>query len=77
MVLWAIWTTRNKTAIEGVMIRKPTDIFHKIFVCMQRWQAWLKCTDQAHQEHWTAQVRGWLMDFVKWIMDRPPGECDL
>jgi hypothetical protein len=34
-----------------VAVRKPTDIFHKIFVSMQRRRTRLKCTDQTQQEH--------------------------
>jgi hypothetical protein len=29
-VLWSLWTTRNKMAIEEVYINKPADIFYKI-----------------------------------------------
>jgi hypothetical protein len=45
VVVWSLWTTRNKMSIEGVYLHRPTGIFCKILNCLQRWRARLKCTD--------------------------------
>lgn len=36
IVLWGLWTTRNKYAIEGVFPTKPGDILFKINTLMQK-----------------------------------------
>jgi hypothetical protein len=48
IVLWLLWTTRNKMPIEGVFQKNPTDILFKIRVCIQRWRPRLEQAGDAH-----------------------------
>jgi hypothetical protein len=47
VVLWILWITRNKFAIEGVCPNTPSDIIYKILLYLQRWRVLLKSGDQS------------------------------
>lgn len=68
-VLWSIWLTRNKYAIEGVFPNKPTDMLFKIFTVMQRWQVLLKGEEKEILEARSKTLRSWLEDFSKKCKD--------
>ncbi|CAL5053999.1 unnamed protein product [Urochloa decumbens] len=71
IVLWDIWNTRNKIAIEGVFPRNPTDVLHKIYAYFQRWRVLLKGEDQAKLDTGMAQVRVWMEAFMEKRRDYP------
>jgi hypothetical protein len=54
MVFWLLWTSRNKMVMEGVVLRRPADMFHNIFSCTQIWLLRLKPSDQEDQVRWVA-----------------------
>jgi len=39
---WAIWTTRNKMAIEKRSARAPTDVVYVALTLLQKWNILLK-----------------------------------
>jgi hypothetical protein len=47
IVLWVLWITQNKMTIEGVFVRNPTEVLHKICVFLQKWKLRLKPAEQS------------------------------
>ena len=43
---WALWTTRNKMAIEKGFPKAPTDIIYVALTLMQKWSILLKEEDR-------------------------------
>ena len=37
VLFWALWVTRNKLAIEGIIPKHPSDLVFKIVMFLQRW----------------------------------------
>jgi hypothetical protein len=72
VVLWAIWVTMNKTAIEGVAPKSPTDVLYKIHFFLQRWRALLGAGSQKKIDDMAAHVQGWMMKLQEEIKSRPP-----
>ena len=72
IVLWAIWTSWNKRAIEGKFPRYPTELLIKSNMFLQRWKVLLRGEDQGKIEAWVAQVKGWLESFMEKLRRRPP-----
>jgi hypothetical protein len=62
VVLWILWTTRNKFAIEGGCPTSPADVVHKILSYLQRWRLLLK-GEQARMDARATQIRSWLACF--------------
>jgi hypothetical protein len=46
MALWTLWNIRNKMAIEGVFVRNPITVFHKLYMLLQGWRVRLKSSEQ-------------------------------
>lgn len=42
VVLWSIWTTRNKMGIERKFQRSTNEVFHKMFNFLQKWKILLR-----------------------------------
>ena len=73
-VLWGLWTTRNKRAIEGKFPRSPTDVLFKIHAFLQRWRVRLRSEDQDKLANLEGQVRSWTEEFLLQLRGRPPDE---
>ena len=73
-VLWGLWTTRNKRAIEGKFPRAPSDILFKINAFLQWWKVRLRNEDQHNLQILEGQVRCW-MEFLLKLNSRPPDEA--
>jgi hypothetical protein len=75
IVLWAMWTTRNKMAIEGVFLGAPADIMLKISSYLQRWSVLLGASDRSEVGGGTKKVTSWMDNFLKKLETRtsPPG----
>jgi hypothetical protein len=58
--------------MEGVVLRRPADMFHNIFSCTQRWLLRLKPGDQEDQVRWVAQMRCWVDDLESRLKDDTP-----
>jgi hypothetical protein len=43
---WALWTSRNKAAIEKKIPRVPTDVVYSALLLIQKWSIKLKEKDQ-------------------------------
>ena len=43
---WALWTTRNKMAIEKSFVKTPTDVIYVAISLLQRWSVLLKEKDK-------------------------------
>ena len=46
IVLWMLWTARNKRMIEGKFPRYPTELLFKFNMFLQRWKVLLRRTNQ-------------------------------
>ena len=60
---WALWTTRNKMAINKTFPRAPTDIIYIALSLLQKWSAKLKEKDQEQIIKMNDAVTSWLKDF--------------
>lgn len=74
IVLWGLWTTRNKYAIEGTFATYPTEILFKIHVLMQKWKGLLKEEDRGLLEDKIKQAKEWLEGFTEECKLRPTAE---
>jgi hypothetical protein len=74
-VMWGLWTTRNKRAIEGKFPRAPSDILFKINAFLQRWKVRLRNEDQHNLQKLEGQVRGWMEEFLLKLNSRPPDDA--
>jgi hypothetical protein len=72
VVLWAIWVTRNKIAIEGVAPKSPTDVLHKIHSFLQKWRALLGAGEQKKVDDTAAQLQGWMKKLREELRSRSP-----
>jgi hypothetical protein len=61
--LWALWTTRNKMAIEKSFIKSPTDVIYFTISLMQRWSMLLKEEDKEHVSQTLEAILGWMKNF--------------
>ena len=37
VLFWSLWVTRNKLAIEGVVLKHPSDLVYKFMMFLQMW----------------------------------------
>ena len=47
VLFWALWVTRNKLAIEGIVPRHPSDLIFKTMMFLQVWAGLAKVQDNA------------------------------
>ena len=45
VILWCLWTVRNKMSIEKVFLGSSKEVFYKILICLQKWRRLLKEDD--------------------------------
>jgi hypothetical protein len=60
---WALWTYRNKMAINKTFPQVPTDIVYIALSLVQKWSIKLKEKDQDQIVRMKATVSGWLKNF--------------
>lgn len=60
---WALWTTRNKMAIEKQFPKAPTDIIYTGLSLLQSWSIKLKEEDKARVAKITEAILCWLKNF--------------
>jgi hypothetical protein len=63
VVFWVLWNVRNKRAIVGEFILKPSQIMLKFLGCVQKWKCRLCADDQERLDM--------MMTFVQfcWLED--------
>lgn len=71
-VLWSLWTTRNKMAIEGVFPNDPADVLFKIHACLQKWRPRLGSAEKEQLNKLKVHVQGWVEAFLEERRKRPP-----
>lgn len=72
IVLWGLWTTRNKIAIEGTYPSQPIEVLFKINVLSQKWRGLLKEEEKAILEERTKTTEEWLKEFIQECKKRSP-----
>jgi len=60
---WALWTTRNKIAIEKMIPKAPTDVLYIALSLMQKWSVKLKEKDQDRIMQIKNSITSWLKAF--------------
>lgn len=63
VVLWGIWSVRNKMAIEKKFPKSSNEVLVKIFKFMLKWRALLKGQDVQFLDEKLETVKKWLEDF--------------
>ena len=59
----ALWTTRNKIAIEKMIPKAPTDVMYIAISLMQKWSVKLKEKDQDGIMQIKDSIASWLKTF--------------
>lgn len=77
IVLWSLWTTRNKFAIEGVFPSQPLEILIKINFWMQKWQVLLRGGDRSRLEDKIKMATSWWKNFMEGVKNQPVAESFL
>jgi len=72
IVLWALWTSRNKRAIEGKFPTSPSELLFKTNAFLQRWMALLRERDKVKIMEWCGAMRGRTESFLMELKRRPP-----
>ena len=65
VVMWALWTIRNKRTLAGQFVRCPSDILFKIHSFLQKWKVLLRGIDHSRLEELAAQVKSWVESFLE------------
>jgi len=60
--MWALWTTRNKIAIEKMIPKAPTDVMYIAISLMQKWSVKLK-EDKDRIMQIKDSIASWLKTF--------------
>ena len=63
MVLWSLWTSRNKRAIEGKFPRLPIELMFKCDGFLQKWRGLMKDGEQSKIGEWRNLVVKWVESF--------------
>jgi len=74
-LFWGLWTTRNKSSIDGVFPKSPTEPLFKILSFLQKWRLVLKEHNRKKLEVQTQRVVNWLGEFTS--IPRSTGAEDL
>jgi len=62
---WALWTARNKMAIEKSFVKAPTDVIYVAVSLLQRWSVLLK-------EKYKERVSQALEAILRWLKNFKP-----
>jgi len=60
---WAIWTTRNKMAIEKKIPKAPSDVIYCAISLMQKWSLLLKEEDRETFDWAKDAIMKWMKSF--------------
>jgi hypothetical protein len=60
---WALWTTRNKMAIEKSFVKASTDVIYVAVSLLQRWSILLKEKDKERVSQALEAILRWLKNF--------------
>lgn len=60
---WALWTTKNKMAIDKKFLKATTDVIYIALSLLQRWSIRLKEKDQDQLLQVKDSITGWLKTF--------------
>lgn len=60
---WALWTTRNKIAIEKMFPKAPIDVIYAALSLIQKWCVLLKEKDQVRILQAKDAIQSWLKTF--------------
>ena len=60
---WAIWTTRNKMAIEKKIPKAPSDVIYCAISLMQKWSLLLKEEDRETFDQAKDAIIKWMKSF--------------
>ena len=60
-----LWNVRNKTGIEKKFPRSCNEVFHKIFMFMQKWRILLKEQDVGYMDDKIRRMKTWLLFFLE------------
>jgi hypothetical protein len=60
---WALWTTKNKVAIDKMFPKAPTDVIYVAISMMQIWSVKLKEKDQDRIMQTKDSITSWLKTF--------------
>lgn len=63
VILWGLWNIRNKMGIEKKFPNSSIDVFHKIFLMLQRWRILLKGQDIWFLDGKMEKMKAWLKAF--------------
>lgn len=63
IVLWGLWTVRNKMCIEKRFPKSSHEVFDKILQLMQKWRVLLKEQDTRFIDSSLKEVKTWLLKF--------------
>jgi len=66
---WAIWTTRNKMAIEKRSARAPTDVVYVALTLLQKWSIMLKEVDGERILSVKEEVLQWMKSFKPSVVE--------
>jgi hypothetical protein len=66
---WAIWTTRNKMAIEKRSPRAPTDVVYVALTLLQKWSILLKEVDGEQILSVKEEVLQWMKSFKPSVVE--------
>lgn len=60
-----LWMVRNKMGIEKVFLRSSNEVFHIIFVFLQKWHILLKEQAARYLDNKLTRMKKWLQNFWK------------
>lgn len=63
IVLWGLWTARNKMGIEKIFPRNSNEIFHNFFVFLQKWRILLREQSAPYLDDKITRMKSWAAVF--------------